>query len=116
MTTHLSDKALSNLPAFYLDFTELAREMNLDCEQANIFLLDLSQRLDKGRQTYGDSSFNRQFADIAGEIIQEQVDTAGWAWIAWTMCADDDVRRELLEIAVEGFRLWVRLKKVVCDR
>lgn len=44
----------------------------------------VAARLQAGREAYGDKSFSGQPAVLCGEIEQELLDVAGWAFILWT--------------------------------
>ena len=44
----------------------------------------MRQRLEQGRKTYGDRSFQRPPAELLAEIQEELLDIAGWGFIAWT--------------------------------
>lgn len=50
----------------------------------NAFCRSVQNRLEAGRITYGDSSFDRPLTVLIEEIRQECEDQAGWAFIAWT--------------------------------
>jgi len=45
------------------------------------FIAQLEERLEDGRVQYGDSSFLREPAELCGELEQEALDIAGWAFI-----------------------------------
>ena len=108
-TTPISDHALAvDLPRFWFDFMEDVRDLGVDCKQAKQYLDDLMAKLNRSKPIYGDTSFTRQPSEIIGELMAEQIDTAGWAFVGWVN-ADQELRQELLEIAVEGFLLWTRL-------
>ena len=47
------------------------------------FLDALDKRLDQGHKDYGDKSFERPLAETVGEIEEELLDQAGWAFIAY---------------------------------
>lgn len=48
-----------------------------------IFAEQLLSRLDAGKRTYGDSSFDRPMSRLIVEIQQELEDTANWSFILW---------------------------------
>jgi NTP pyrophosphatase (non-canonical NTP hydrolase) len=50
----------------------------------DVFAAMVAERLKAGRRAYGDASFARDPADLAGEIEEELADVAGWAFILWT--------------------------------
>jgi hypothetical protein len=43
----------------------------------------LHSRLEIGAAEYGDSSYHRGFVDLLDELLQENLDRAGWAYIMW---------------------------------
>jgi hypothetical protein len=47
------------------------------------FWLRLRERLEAGARSYGDGSYRREPAELAGEIEQELLDVCGWAFILW---------------------------------
>lgn len=49
----------------------------------SLFVSRVSNRLQRGAATYGDSSFDKPLATTSDEILQELEDVAGWAAIAW---------------------------------
>ena len=49
----------------------------------SLFVSRVSNRLQRGAATYGDTSFDKPLATTADEILQELEDVAGWAAIAW---------------------------------
>lgn len=73
MKTPLSDAAIAKFP---------------------IFTEEIHSRLDGGRRTYGDSSFERPLITTIEEIKQELYDVAGWAFIMWSRL--DDLERRIL--------------------
>lgn len=46
----------------------------------------LHDRLEKGEKTYGNLSFTLPPSALIGEIEQELLDVAGWAFIGWQRC------------------------------
>ena len=48
------------------------------------FINAVAGRLEAGRAVYGDVSFTRPPSELAGEIEQELLDVAGWAFVLWT--------------------------------
>jgi hypothetical protein len=48
------------------------------------FIAAVRARLERGRITYGDASFDRPEAELLGEIQQECLDLAGWGFVLWT--------------------------------
>lgn len=48
-----------------------------------MFIRNVFERLDMGRLTYGDDSFDKTPQRLIFEIEQELLDQAGWAFIAW---------------------------------
>ena len=47
------------------------------------FWLRLRERLEAGARSYGDASFRREPAELAGEIEHELLDVCGWAFVLW---------------------------------
>jgi hypothetical protein len=45
-------------------------------------------RLDKGRQAYGDRSFDRAPGELLAEIREELEDVCGWSFVLWCRLAD----------------------------
>ena len=48
------------------------------------FATRVRTRLDEGRETYGDRSFDRLTPELLSEVQAELEDVAGWAFILWT--------------------------------
>ena len=42
------------------------------------------QRLEKGREAYGDTSFDKPIGELLGELEQECLDLAGWGFVLWS--------------------------------
>lgn len=47
------------------------------------FITALRARLDAGRREYGPESFTRSPTELRGEIEEELLDVAGWAFVLW---------------------------------
>lgn len=47
------------------------------------FMKAIRKRLERGKEEYGDSSFTRPPSELAGEIEEELLDVAGWAFFLW---------------------------------
>jgi hypothetical protein len=47
------------------------------------FWARLRERLEAGARSYGEASFGREPAELAGEIEQELLDVCGWAFVLW---------------------------------
>jgi len=47
------------------------------------FVNAVSQRLEKGREAYGDTSFSRPITELIDELQQECLDLAGWGFVLW---------------------------------
>jgi hypothetical protein len=45
------------------------------------FLIALHRRLDRGAAEYGDGSFARPVPELVGELENEVLDLAGWAYV-----------------------------------
>ena len=48
------------------------------------FAAAVRARLEQGRVTYGDRSFDRPEDELLSEIAEELQDTAAWSFILWT--------------------------------
>jgi len=57
------------------------------------FVGRVRKRLVAGAAEYGDSSFERPVGEVAGEISEELLDVAGWAWVMW--CRVEALRRHV---------------------
>jgi hypothetical protein len=62
-----------------MSVTDRARQIQMQEE----FLGRLAQRLERGRQEYGDASLQRPIDELRGEIEEELLDVAGWAFVPW---------------------------------
>lgn len=51
--------------------------------QYPVFTEGVHARLIAGRETYGDSSFERPVAELLDELQQECMDLSGWGFILW---------------------------------
>lgn len=58
------------------------------------FTARLRERLEAGRQTYGDISFQRPREELIEEICQELLDVAGWAFILYCRIDNLEVPNE----------------------
>jgi len=47
------------------------------------FIEAVSERLEKGREAYGDTSFSRPTTELIEELQQECLDLAGWGFVLW---------------------------------
>jgi hypothetical protein len=47
------------------------------------FTAAVAARLEQGREAYGDRSFHREPAALAGEIAEELLDVCAWSFILW---------------------------------
>lgn len=47
------------------------------------FVAAVSQRLEKGRDTYGDKSFDKPIGELLVEIEEELLDVCGWSFVLW---------------------------------
>jgi hypothetical protein len=82
--------------------------MSKDYDEAHAeFTLEMFKRHKKGRKEYGDKSFSRSPVDLIGEIREELLDVANWAFILATrLDAIDDAMFKTLEYeeyVVPGF-------------
>lgn len=57
------------------------------------FTKHVRERLEAGRETYGDISFQRPREELVDEICQELLDVAGWAFILYCRVSDLDVSK-----------------------
>jgi len=48
-----------------------------------LFASAVRKRLDAGRETYADRSFDRDPAELLGELAEEALDLAGWGYVLW---------------------------------
>jgi hypothetical protein len=67
-------------------FVELLRNKlvkETELHRPHVFLGNLRDRLALGAQEYGNKSFSREFEELVDEILQEDVDRAGWSYIIW---------------------------------
>jgi hypothetical protein len=58
-------------------------EANDPLDSWPVFAEGVRRRLENGRTAYGDQSFSRPLPELADEIAQELLDTAGWAFVAF---------------------------------
>jgi hypothetical protein len=63
------------------------------------FLAGVHDRLQQGAAQYGNESFERNRFTNVGEVLAEQLDTAGWLFVLWVQ-ARNHVRRIQLTKAV----------------
>lgn len=75
MKTPLSDEALTLFPEY---------------------MAEVRARMETGKQTYGDSSFERPLVTVARELQQEALDFAGWGFIMFARA------KRLEELAMEA--------------
>ena len=52
-------------------------------QRPHVFLAALRDRLALGAKEYGNASFDREFSELVDEILQEDIDRAGWSYIIW---------------------------------
>lgn len=52
-------------------------------QRPHVFLASLRDRLALGAKEYGNKSFEREFSELVDEILQEDIDRAGWSYIIW---------------------------------
>lgn len=64
------------------------------------FVARLRQRLIRGAETYGDTSFKRPAAELVDEVQQELEDVCGWSLLLWTRL--ERVRRSADRIVEKG--------------
>ena len=57
------------------------------------FCYEVRQRLVLGKETYGDSSFEKPLANIVEEIRQEALDLTGWSFILY--CRIDELQKNI---------------------
>lgn len=63
--------------------------------QRREFLASLDARLDQGAKDYGEKSFSRSLPELLGELEQELLDQAGWAYVSW--CKIQRMKAALVE-------------------
>jgi hypothetical protein len=74
------------------------------------FAAAVAARLEQGRHVYGDASFHREPAPLAGEVAEELLDVCAWSFILWYGRAHADAERRaaleesLLEAYADGDR------------
>lgn len=56
------------------------------------FADEVRERMETGRRTYGDKSFQLAFSQLMAEAKQEAVDLAGWPYMAWRKLLDQRSR------------------------
>ena len=62
----------------------------------------VAQRIEKGRQVYGDRSFEKPLGELVGEIEEELLDIAGWSYVAWCRLHRlEQHSKELTDLQVE---------------
>lgn len=59
-----------------------------------MFLDQVAARLEVGRAEYGDRSFRRPPLETDGEILDEILDIAGWAFVKWVQMSERLARVE----------------------
>lgn len=67
-------------------------------EQFPAFVAAVSQRLDAGRQAYGDQSFSAEPAQLLSELEQEALDLAGWGFVLWVRLQAAKCAAERIEV------------------
>jgi len=92
------------------------------------FAVEVRERMETGRRTYGDRSFELTFAQLMAEARMEAVDLAGWPYMAWRKLRlweaelpEGHVLLPQLEKALDGIEMigwyssvvWTRLGKLV---
>jgi len=99
-------KLLENLPdeVAESDFSEFKKE--------------LDEKMIKGHNEHGDGVFDRKLSEILKEITFEAIDLTGWSLVAEVVAKNDsniseDIKKEIMDIAIDGFSNWLRLKKII---
>jgi hypothetical protein len=82
--------------------------MALDTEALTIFYGLLTKRLQQGDRVYGDASFQRSPRELLGEIEEELLDLAGWAFPLW-------VRLQKLKRTLDELEAFAKLYDVGRD-
>ena len=79
----------------------------------DIFKKELDKKMTEGYLEYGDGVFNKSLFNITEELLKEAEDIPGWALILHVINEKNKemYKKEILEFALRGFRLWVDLKK-----
>jgi hypothetical protein len=65
------------------------------------FVEAVRARLEAGRAAYGDRSFERPTAALAGELQQEALDLAGWGFVLFTRLRELEAKTRRLDEAAE---------------
>ncbi len=68
-------------------------------ERANVFFARIRARLHKGKEEYGDASFDRPVAELLDEIEQEILDIPGWTFVLWERL--ERLRKQVKELGEE---------------
>lgn len=65
-------------------------------EEWQNFVTEVRIRLEKGRETYGDKSFDDDPVTLLKELQQEAMDLAGWGYVLWVRCQKAKLAAEKL--------------------
>jgi hypothetical protein len=57
------------------------------------FAFQVQKRLENGKNTYGDTSFDKPLAELLDEIQQECLDLAGWGFVLY--CRIEEMRKAI---------------------
>lgn len=105
----------------YLKLLKERLEKETPAHRPNLFLAYLSDRLAMGEAEYGNASFDRSFRELLEEILQEDLDRAGWAYIIWAKAKNmaatgkyslqvrnllKDISDSSLQSAVRAYGAW----------
>ncbi|MFA7662995.1 MAG: hypothetical protein WCX88_03720 [Patescibacteria group bacterium] len=103
---------------YFEDFTKKI-ENTLDKDNLDLtdeFKIFLEEKMIKGFKEHGDGVFNKKLNDILTELSYEAVDLTGWSLIAFVIAERDnlseEIKAEIISIAGNGFKNWLRLKKL----
>ena len=66
------------------------------------FLAELTARLEEGRATYGDASFQRSLPEILQELREEFLDVVGWGYFGWRRLVLIEEKLKRLDTEKEG--------------
>lgn len=84
-------------------------------ELFDTFAARVKERLQKGREEYGDRSFSKEPSELFGEINEELLDVMGWTFVLWLRLAriESIQRNELQKATTAGQTVSDQMK---CDK
>ncbi len=78
-----AELAQGKLDLHPVDLERLAEREGDPLLARDAFFSKVSERLEAGRETYGDRSFGRSCPSTLAELEQEALDLAGWGFVLW---------------------------------